>query len=208
MEYAIVNNNGVYIRINDGQLITCSKRARGTWSKQKAENILDHLPKSMRRLHFKLECIPDIKIETPVERIVKATKISIKGNDGYEVADSVKCWIDKFGECERILSDAAKRYKELEIELRQADEELMDILHEIELTKPVDLYKGWIFYRRIKNNRKKRRDLKDEMIIIHNVIAEVDATKVSKERTQKAIDGLFSRKYRYRIVEVDETENR
>lgn len=105
-------------------------------------------------------------------------------------------------------SDAAKRYKELELELRQADEELMDILHEIELTKPVDLYRGWIFYRRIKNNRKKRRDLKDEMIIIHNVIAEVDATKVSKERTQKAIDGLFSRKYRYRIIEVDETENK
>ena len=208
MEYAIVNNNGVYIRNDDGQLITCSKRTRGTWSKRKAENILDHLPKSMRRLNFKLECIPDIKIETPVERIVKATKISIKGNDGYEVADSVKCWVDKFGECERILSDAAKRYKELELELRQADEELMDILHEIELTKPVDLYKGWIFYRRIKNNRKKRRDLKDEMIIIHNVIAEVDATKVSKERTQKAIDGLFSRKYRYRIVEMDETENK
>lgn len=206
MEYAIVNNNGVYIRINDGQLITCSKRARGTWSKQKAENILDHLPKSMRRLHFKLECIPDIKIETPVERIVKATKISIKGNDGYEVADSVKCWIDKFGECERILSDAAKRYKELELELRQADEELMDILHEIELTKPVDLYRGWIFYRRIKTNRKKRRNLKDEMVIIHNVIAEVDATKVSKERTQKAIDGLFNRKYTYRIVEVENGE--
>ena len=206
MEYAIGNNNGVYIRIDDGQLITCSKRTRGTWSKRKAENILDHLPKSMRCLHFKLECIPDIKMETPVERIVKATKTSIKGNDGYEVAESVKSWVDKFGECERILSDAAKRYKELEIELRQADEELMDILHEVELEKPVDLYRGWIFYKRIRNNRKNRRNLKDEMVIIHNVIAEVDTTKVSKERTQKAINGLFNRKYTYRIVEVENGE--
>ena len=206
MEYAIVNNNGVYIRLNNGQPVACTKKTRDTFQKQKAENILEHLPKSMRRLHFKLECIPDIKMETPVERIVKATKSSIKGCDGYEVAESVKSWVDKFGECERILSDAAKRYKELELELRQADEELMDILHEIELTKPVDLYKGWIFYRRIKNNRKKRRDLKDEMIIIHNVIAEVDTTKVSKERTQKAINGLFTRKYRYRIVEVENGE--
>ena len=202
MEYAIGNNNGVYIRIDDGQLITCSKRARGTWSKRKAENILDHLPKSMRCLHFKLECIPDIKIETPVERIVKATKTSIKGNDGYEIAESVKSWVDKFGECERILSDAAKRYKELELELKRADEELIDILHEVELEKPVDLYRGWIFYKRIRTNRKNRRNLKDEMVIIHNVIAEVDTTKVSKERTQKAIDGLFNRKYTYRIVEV------
>ena len=206
MEYAIVNNNGVYIRLNNGQPVACTKKTRDTFQKQKAENILEHLPKSMRRLHFKLECIPDIKMETPVERIVKATKSSIKGCDGYEVAESVKSWVDKFGECERILSDAAKRYKELEIELKRADEELMDILHEIELTKPVDLYKGWIFYRRIKNNRKKRRDLKDEMIIIHNVIAEVDVTKVSKERTQKAIDGLFNRKYTYRIVEVENGE--
>lgn len=44
------------------------------------------------------------------------------------------------------------------------------------------------------------------MVIIHNVIAEVDTTKVSKERTQKAINGLFSRKYRYRIVEIGNGE--
>lgn len=53
---------------------------------------------------------------------------------------------------------------------------------------------------------KNRRNLKDEMVIIHNVIAEVDTTKVSKERTQKAINGLFSRKYRYRIVEIENGE--
>ena len=175
-------------------------------SKAKAENILEHLPKSMRRLHFKLECIPDIKIQTPVERIVEATKTSIKGNDGYEVSESVRSWIDNFGECERILNDAAQRYKELEFELKQADEELIDILHEVELEKPVDLYRGWIFYKRIRTNRKNRRNLKDEMVIIHNVIAEVDTTKVSKERTQKAINGLFSRKYRYRIVEIGNGE--
>lgn len=202
MEYAIVNNNGVYIRLNNGQPVACTKKTRDTFQKQKAENILEHLPKSMRRLHF----IPDIKIQTPVERIVEATKTSIKGNDGYEVSESVRSWIDKFGECERILNDAAQRYKELEIELKRADEELIDILHEVELEKPVDLYRGWIFYKRIRTNRKNRRNLKDEMVIIHNVIAEVDTTKVSKERTQKAINGLFSRKYRYRIVEVENGE--
>lgn len=53
---------------------------------------------------------------------------------------------------------------------------------------------------------KNRRNLKDEMVIIHNVIAEVDTTKVSKERTQKAINGLFSRKYRYRIVGIENGE--
>lgn len=206
MEYAIVNNNGVYIRLNNGQPVACTKKTRDTFQKQKAENILEHLPKSMRRLHFKLECIPDIKMETPVERIVKATKASIKGNDGYEVSESVRSWIDKFGECERILNDAAQRYEDLEIELKRADEELIDILHEVELEKPVDLYRGWIFYKRIRTNRKNRRNLKDEMVIIHNVIAEVDTTKVSKERTQKAINGLFSRKYRYRIVEVENGE--
>ena len=206
MEYAIVNNNGVYIRLNNGQPVACTKKTRDTFQKQKAENILEHLPKSMRRLHFKLECIPDIKMETPVERIVKATKASIKGNDGYEVSESVRSWIDKFGECERILNDAAQRYEDLEIELKRADEELIDILHEVELEKPVDLYRGWIFYKRIRTNRKNRRNLKDEMVIIHNVIAEVDTTKVSKERTQKAINGLFSRKYRYRIVEIGNGE--
>jgi hypothetical protein len=114
LKYAIVNNNGVYIRLNNGQPVACPKKIRDTFSKQKAENILEHLPKSMRRLHFKL----------------------------------------------------------------------------------------------VRTNRKNRRNLKDEMVIIHNVIAEVDTTKVSKERTQKAIDGLFNRKYTYRIIEVNETENK
>lgn len=42
------------------------------------------------------------------------------------------------------------------------------------------------------------------MLIIHNVLKEIDDTKISRERTQKAIDGLFDRKYTYRVVEVDE----
>ena len=42
------------------------------------------------------------------------------------------------------------------------------------------------------------------MLIIHNVLEEINETKVDRERTKKAIAGLFDRKYKYRIVEEDD----
>ncbi len=66
------------------------------------------------------------------------------------------------------------------------------------------MYSAWLLYKKIRENRRNRRQLKDEMLIIHNVLKEIDDTKISRERTQKAIDGLFDRKYTYRVVEVDE----
>ena len=80
----------------------------------------------------------------------------------------------------------------------------MDALHSIELETPKDLYSAWLVYKKIRENRRNRRQLKDEMLIIHSILEEIDDTKISRERTQKAIDGLFERKYTYRVVEVDE----
>lgn len=44
-------------------------------------------------------------------------------------------------------------------------------------------------------------------MIIHNILREIDETKINREWTEKAIEGLFDRKYRYRIVEEDEDDN-
>lgn len=100
--------------------------------------------------------------------------------------------------------EARERYVELEDELHTSDAALMDALHSIELETPKDLYSAWLVYKKIRENRRNRRQLKDEMLIIHSILEEIDDTKISRERTQKAIDGLFERKYTYRVVEVDE----
>ena len=53
----------------------------------------------------------------------------------------------------------------------------------------------------IKNNRQKRRNKKDELLIVENVLKDVDPKYLRRERVQKAIDGLLNRKYTFRVVE-------
>lgn len=105
------------------------------------------------------------------------------------------------------MKEARDRYEYLEKELRMSDSSLMDILHSIELESPKDLYSAWLLYKKIRENRRNRRQLKDEMMIIHNILQEIDETKINRERTEKAIEGLFDRKYKYRIVEEEEDDN-
>lgn len=128
-------------------------------------------------------------------------------NTDYHPSDNVTQWIEKFGTCYDIFKEARDRYIYLEKELRVSDSSLMDILHNIELESSKDLYSAWLLYKKIRENRKNRRQLKDEMMIIHNILQEIDETKINRERTEKAIEGLFDRKYRYRIVEEDEDDH-
>jgi len=84
---------------------------------------------------------------------------------------------------------------------------LLDILHIIELESPKDLYGGWQIYKAIRENRKRRRNIKDETLIINDVLEEVKPDCLDRERIKRAIDGLFTRKYTFRIVEEEESEN-
>ena len=60
MDYVIKNNNKVYIRVRNGRTETCSENLKGVFSEHKAKNILNSLPKTLRRYHFYVEAIPDI----------------------------------------------------------------------------------------------------------------------------------------------------
>lgn len=205
MDFVIKNNKNVYIRLSEnGKAETCKEKNMGRFTEQKAKNILKSLPKTLKNLNFRIECIPDIKMETPVQKIVKEESKKIIENTDYQPSDNITQWVEKFGACSDIFKEARERYVELEDGLHTSDAALMDALHSIELETPKDLYSAWLVYKKIRENRRNRRQLKDEMLIIHSILEEIDDTKISRERTQKAIDGLFERKYTYRVVEVDE----
>lgn len=210
LDFVIGNNNGVYIKQSpiNGSPETCGESDKGIFTKLKAENILRSLPKTMRKMRFKVICIPDVQIKTPAEQIIKDVKEknTLKSFD-YSPSENVTRWIERFGTCGDIIKSAENRYVELESELKISDTEIIDILHSIELSPPKDLYGAYLLYRRIRNNRRDRRQLKDEMKIIHNVLEEINSSMVNRERTQKAIDGLFDRKYSYRIVDEEDNKN-
>lgn len=83
----------------------------------------------------------------------------------------------------------------------------MNIVHEAELEPDLNMYKGYLIYAKIRNNRRERRKLKDELMIISDVLDDISPSKLHKNRIQKAVDGLLHRKYTYRITDTEVDEN-
>lgn len=194
MDYVIKNHKNIYIKLNEnGSPVTCGESDKGLFEQAKAKNILASLPKTLRRLNFRVDCIPDIP-----PKIIQSKN--------YKVSDDIKQWVDKFGMCGDILNEATKRMEFLVEEQRKLDNELIDILHIIEIENSKDLYNGWLQYKHIRENREKRRLVKDEIIIVGDALKKVNSSCFQRERLQKSIDGLFTRKYTFRVVE-EETDN-
>lgn len=202
MDYVIRNHKNVYIKLNkNGTAITCPESEKGLFEESKAKNIVDCLPKTLRRLNFRVVAIPDI---SPNKKT-----IGEKDNkrEEYIPSENITRWIEKFGKCGDILDEAEEREKQLLKDLKDNDRELIDILHIIEIEKSKDMFSGWKIYKCIRNNRTERRSIKDELLIVENVLSQIkNISCLHRERIRKAIDGLFTRKYTFRIVE-DEEEN-
>lgn len=197
--------------MNDsGTPTTCGKNEAQRFEYSKARNIANNLPKTLKKFHFKVRAVPEIpqkkeslkeeSIEEPVKRGVINNKSSDK--EEYSPSENVTRWIEKFGSCADTITEAKEREKSLLEELRRKDDEIIDILHIIEIEKPKDLYKGWILYKRIKKNRKERRDIKDELLIVENVLDSLtDVSCLHRKNVKRAVNGLFNRQYTFRVVE-------
>jgi hypothetical protein len=190
----VIRSGKVYIRVNNGKTETCAEKMKGIFSETKARNILHSLPKTLKRYGFHIEAIPDIPPKT-IE------------NNTYKIPESVSQWIDKFGSIGQTLNEAEARSNILIAELNTCDDELIDIVHDAELENDMNMYKGYLLYVRLRKNRRRRRELKDELMIISDVLDEIkQPSKFQKERIQKAVDGLLHRKYKYRVTEIEEDE--
>ena len=62
MDYVIKNHKNVYIRLNsNGRPVTCEEHQKTLFEESKAKNILNTLPKTLKKLEFEIEVIPDIQ---------------------------------------------------------------------------------------------------------------------------------------------------
>ena len=208
MDYVIRNHKNLYIKLNEnGVPVTCSDHEKGIFEYSKATNIAKSLKKSLKKLNFKVEPLPEITPQINKE-VISIFKRKVIGSSDYQVSENVTRWIDRFGSCYDALKDAEQTLKNLVVELETCDNELLDILHIIELEPPKDLYGGWQIYKAIRGNRKRRRNIKDETLIINNVLEEIKPDCLDRERIKRAIDGLIGRKYNFRVIEEeDDTEN-
>ena len=201
MDYVIKNNKGVYIRLNqNGLAITCAEHERGLFEYSKAKNIFNGLPKTLKRLNFEVVAIPDIisHVEGTAQRVIE--------NENYVIPEVISRWIEKFGICDDILKEAQHRKEELNQALSNVDKEFSNLVHMIELEGKIDLFGGWKERNKIKDNRERRRRIKDELLIISNVL-KMDFRNLDRNTIDKTVAGLVKRKFTYRIVEEEELEN-
>ena len=69
----------------------------------------------------------------------------------------------------QITNDVTKKYEgNVEISM-QTEDELQDLMHEIELGKPQDLYGGYKLYKQVKDLRMRRRQAKDENSLLKDM---------------------------------------
>ena len=198
MDYIIRNKSGLYVKLNEnGTPETCNESQRGLFECSKANNICNSLPKQLKKFNFFVEAVPEIQPKIDEQNVITTNT--------YEPSDNVTRWINELGRCEDILSEASNRYDELNGELSDVDLKLQDILHNIELCNKCDMYTAWETINCIRELRKKRREIKDEKLVLSGIKTQ-GITYLSRTSVKKCVDGLSKRKYRIRIVEEDEEE--
>lgn len=191
MSYVIKNDKNTYIKLDEGgKPITCCEHSKMLFDKTKANNILSTIPKTLKRMGFKVEAVPEEKRENDILQ-----------NKEYVISENIYRWIDKFGVCEDVFEEAKERRVFLRKEESNLDKELTDIIHIIELSKRKDMYSYWLLTKRIKENREKYRQVTDELTILTNILDRTVHSALKRESVRKSVNGLVNRKYQFRIVD-------
>ena len=199
LDYIIRNKSGLYVKLNEnGTPETCNESQRGLFECSKAKNICASLPKTLKKMNFKVEAIPEIQPKVDEQKVITTNT--------YVPSENVTRWIEKLGQLEDVLTEVSERDEELNGELSDVDLKLQDILHNIELSKRCDMYTAWETINSIRDLRKKRREIKDEKLVLSGIKSQ-GITYLSRSSIQKCVDGLSKRKYKLRIVEEDEYDD-
>ena len=200
MDYVIKNDRNLYILLNkQGLPVSCGQSNKGLFTNDKARNIVDNLPKHLKKLRFKVEAIPD----TVKPKVVETPKVLVK--DVYEQAIGISLWLNKFGEYSKTIDEAKARKEDLLLSLSNIDRKLSNELHKIELEAWKNACSGYFEYKEIKHITEERRKIKDELFIL-NCILDTDCKNLTLNKLDTLSNKLASRKFVYRIVEDESDE--
>ena len=200
MDYVIKNDRNLYIRLNrQGLPVSCGQSNKGLFTNDKARNIVDNLPKHLKKLRFKVEAIPD----TVKPKVVETPKVLVK--DAYEQAIGISSWLNKFGEYSKTIDEAKAGKEDLLLSLSNIDRKLSNELHKIELEAWKNACSGYFEYKEIKHITEERRKIKDELFIL-NCILDTDCKNLTLNKLDTLSNKLASRKFVYRIVEDESDE--
>lgn len=208
LNYVITNSSKrIFIRLNEtGHPVTCSENNKQSFEYSKARNIVDNLPKSLKRFHFKTEPVPEIANHSEKNKEVHLEKKKeIIRVENYSVPSEVNAWVEKVKTCNNLAREALERKNELLAALSNVDRGISNITHKVELEKKQNACEGYKRYRDWKQLVDKRRVIKDELTIVSTIL-DSNLSSIATNRIQKAVEGLGNRCFEMRdFVEIDNT---
>ena len=195
----VVTNDKLYIRLSsDGSPVTCSKRNAQVFEKDKADNILKNLPKVLKNFRFKVKPVPQSEQEVPQNKTktdnVQSEEKKYIRKDSYIPCDEFVQWIEKSRQCSEFVEDATRRRAVLHKKLANVDRELSNCMHQIELEKWKSGCDGYKLYKLEKEILEKRRQIKDELVIIQSVLDNTKCT-IGIKNIEKTFNRLGTRRF-------------
>ena len=205
LQYVITNaSKKLYIKLGaSGKPETCSNPSRQLFEHDKAQNVLDNLPKTFKKFHFRVEAVSENTADT--ERKEKEKKKTIRP-DEYVVPDTVKVWLDKVASCNNLAKDALKRKEELVIALSNIDRDISNLTHKVRLEKKQNACAGYKRYREWKQLVDERGNIKDELIVVSTIL-DSNLSSIATDRIRKTVEKLSSRCFEIREHICNKVEN-
>lgn len=176
----------LFIKLLDGQPVTCGKAKRQVWDRTKACNILSTLPKRLHKFNFHVE-----EVDGDIQRVIETT---------HALCPEVEKWVEELEGYESIASHVALRKEELKTSLSNVDKWINNWMHEAEFSKPVNACCGYKEYKKLKQALENRRRIKDELYILGHIMG-LKVGDFSTHRLQSIIDGMSKRKFTYRVTD-------
>lgn len=153
----------------------------GYWSSEKADNILSSLPRSLT-LNDRWKKVLLEKNEEIKTNFIDFDNFEEKITKLYSLSQELREYDDSL----------SGHYKNIELEL-------CDLYHYIEPSN-FNVVDGYHAYVKIRNALRKRRQIKDEKLLLDN-LKESNALGCNVNRINGSLDGLKNRKYEPRILD-------
>lgn len=158
--------------------------------RKKAENFLANLPRSFKNIGYYVQ---EIAIEEKSETVSDEKEIV---GEFSSFVNEAKKTIEDFSE---FINNLNAKKKELERQKEEADKEIFDLVHAIELREELNCPKAYKLYNMIRDARIKRREAKDGIEVI-DIITEEGLVGIKSGRCMRRINGMDNRKYTPRIL--------
>lgn len=193
-QYIITDGSRFIYRNYSGKFVpTSTETMADIFTKDMANKIYKNsLPKALKSI-FRVE-----KYDKPPKTVKQVSKNDLSQNtEKVLVAENIQVWIDKINNINGLVAEALQRKEILERQLKNLEDEMLDIEHYIEFQN-LNAAQGYKASKELKECRMKRRSVKNELAVI-NIILGQKIREMFSDEVYQGIKELDERIYKPRV---------